>query len=62
MVPQLHQEIPAKFTTGENPAYEQVPQLNMRDQTEKSTQNDQIREAIELNTQERSEVPKTSNK
>ena len=58
----LELQIPASFLTEENLAKEQVPQLNERNQTEASTQNDQPGEATELHTQERSEVPETSNK
>ena len=58
----LELQIPASFIPEENPAKDQVPQLNERDQTETSAQNDQPGEATELHTQARSEVPETSNK
>lgn len=58
----LELQKPASLIAEENPAKEQVPQLNERDQTEASAQNDQSGEATELHTQERSEVPETSNK
>ena len=62
MVNGLHFDIPAMEYAEQNPAKEQVPQLNERDQTETSTQNDQPGEATELHTQERCEVPETSSK
>ena len=62
MVNELHLNIPAMQYAEENHANEQVPQLLERDQTETPAQNDQTGEATELVTQERSELPETSNK
>ena len=58
----LELQKPSSFIAEENRAKEQVPQLNERDQTEASAHNDQSGEATDLHTQERSEVPETSNK